>query len=427
MSNELINIIKQGYESKDLDYKGPFAWNEADKKTCCDVVRDILAMANTLGGYIVIGVSEVPTGYQWDGLSTEQADTFDTTRLNRFLQNYADPPINALLKKIPHDGKVFVVIEIPRFTDTPHLCQRDYPDVLKSPALYVRTDNNETALVRSSADFRAVVEQAVRNRSDALLTSFRSILKGGVPTGKSDSEQCEEQWQNAIERFDNLNPLKKKGYTGYREVAFSPAQFQADRFTREQLREAAEHACVNYTGWPFLLYSPRRNDMTYAVQGGIETLLDHSDNDDRVDFWQFLQSGFFYQRTLMWEEFYQRQRNASPALHIDSLVQYTGQAVDALIKLYEKLLSETEVVELKLRVLGTERRSIETFDLRRLYGSYVCRIPIVEVCRAMSLAEWRAAVVDHSADIATAVFHQFNWEHAGGFHPILEKMFSRRY
>src|SRR5258708_2603545 len=104
-TNELTAILLRRNESKDLDYKAAMAWNEADKSICCGLVKDILAMANTRGGFIAIGVSEQPTGYSFDGVSPDQAKTFDTTRLNRFLQGYADPPINALLRKVNHGDK----------------------------------------------------------------------------------------------------------------------------------------------------------------------------------------------------------------------------------------------------------------------------------------------------------------------------------
>ncbi|OGQ90308.1 MAG: hypothetical protein A2253_02010, partial [Deltaproteobacteria bacterium RIFOXYA2_FULL_55_11] len=160
--DDLKDILLRGYETKDLDYKAPIMWDENNKKACCEVVKDILGMANTLGGYIVIGVSESSNGFIWDGITDQQARSFDTSRVNRFLQNYADPPINTTLRKKDHDGKTFVIIGVPRFSDTPHICQKDYPGVLTAPTLYVRTDNNETAPIRSSADFRFILENAIR-------------------------------------------------------------------------------------------------------------------------------------------------------------------------------------------------------------------------------------------------------------------------
>jgi hypothetical protein len=85
-SDELIAILRRGFEGKDPDYKGPMSWDE-NKETCCAIVKDILGMANTAGGNIVFGVSDPDNGFFREGLSSEQCGTFDTTRLNWFLQN----------------------------------------------------------------------------------------------------------------------------------------------------------------------------------------------------------------------------------------------------------------------------------------------------------------------------------------------------
>ena len=74
---ELIAILLRGHESKDFDYKSAAEWDEKDKKACCELVKDILAMANTLGGFIVIGVSESASGFSFDGVTPAQAKTFD--------------------------------------------------------------------------------------------------------------------------------------------------------------------------------------------------------------------------------------------------------------------------------------------------------------------------------------------------------------
>lgn len=50
-------------------------------------------------GAIVIGVAEVNHQYVFAGLQTEQADTWETTRLNNFVNGYADPPVNCTLSR----------------------------------------------------------------------------------------------------------------------------------------------------------------------------------------------------------------------------------------------------------------------------------------------------------------------------------------
>jgi hypothetical protein len=434
---ELTAVLLRGYESKDLDYKGPADWNEADKRACCELVKDVLAVANTNGGFIVIGVSERPDAFAWDGLPPEQALTWDTTRLNRFIQNYSDPPINALLRKISYSGKTFVIIEVPRFSDTPHICQREYPGVLTAPTLYVRTDNNESAPIKSSADFRTLVEQATRNPSDALLTAIRSILVGGVRSESTEEVKARDRFlsqrSDAVSRFESRDPYGEKGYTGYREASFFPDVFDETRFGLDRLRWAAEHAHVTFTGWPFLFIHRNRPGVTYVMEDGIETLIATEDfgGNDMLDFWRFQQSGFFYQRTLMWEE--TRTDESGTRLRVadfGAIAIYAAEAIYCATRLYEGLLKDDENLSVVLRFLGTENRRLTTFDVgrARLWDGYVCRIPQIEVEKRYSLADWRAGVVDHALSVAEYVYLRFNWEapNLQAARQIIEKTFARK-
>lgn len=433
-TRELLSILTRGYESKDLDYKGPCAWDETNKKSCCELAKDILGMANTLGGFLVIGVSDESHGFMWDGLSAEQAKSFDTTRLNRFVQNYSDPPINTLLRKVLYDKKLFVIIEVPRFGDTPHLCQKDYPGVLSVGALYVRTDNNESAPIKSSADFRLVLEQAVRNRSDYLLTAMRTILTSGsseVIQRPSASEKFLEQRLEAIRRFDEINPLKEARYKGYREVSFFPEAFVADRFSVDQLRVAAQQASVSFTGWPFLFIHVARPDLTSVIQDGIETIVSTKDfgDNDMLDFWRFQQSGFFYHRTLMWEDAQARKQGISKSeAGTGGVAKHAAEAVFCLSNLYRDLLAEDEKITLCLRITGTQDRILSS-PSRMLAGNYVSRTPEITVERKYPLAEWQAGVVDHAVEISNEIFLRFNWPNPNlnSARKNIEDLFARKW
>lgn len=429
MSDDLTNLLLREYESKDLDYKAPMAWDEGDKATCCALVKDILAMANTIGGYIFVGVAEGANGFVREGLSEVQAASWETTRVNRFVQNYADPPVNTSLRKMTHDCKTFVVIGVPRFTDTPHICQKEYPGILTAPTIYVRTDNNESGPLKTSADLRTIVEQAVRNRSDALLTSFRAILTGsGIKGGSSDEERFQDQFHDAIARFEEVDPFKGRGYVGHREVAFHPARFDTRRFALEQLREAAERASVDYAGWPFLFISRSRPDLVYAVQDGLEAVIQDRDfqENDRVDFWRFQQSGFFYQRVLMWEESYQRKRGMPPAMDVAAMARYSVEAIMCLVQLYDGLVPDNEEITLQLRVTGTEGRVL-VFN-RPLSSEYRARVPEIRYGHVRSLVEWKAGVVEHALEACREVYVRFNWQHPNlsAAREIIEKLLARR-
>jgi len=431
---ELKEILLQGFESKDLDYKGPCQWDEKDKKACCEIVKDILAMANTLGGYIIIGVSEQENGFSWEGLSPEQAKSFETSRLNRFVQNYADPPINTLLKKVDHDGKIFAIIEVPRFSDTPHICQKDYPSVLSSPALYVRTDTNESAPLKSSSDFRSIVEQAIRNRSDQMLSSMRAILTGSTvhPT-VSDKKKFEVQFQNALERFESFNAFPDRNYSGYREASFHLSQFEDSRFSLEELRNVAKNAHINFKGWPFLYWNENRSENCYTIQDGLETFITREDSGghDRLDFWRLHQSGFFYHRVLMWEEGYTLSKRIPLAMDLGSMAMYVAEAIYCLGKIYQDLIPDEDEITIRFRVLGVEGRILKILDSRRtsLSDDYACKVPEIVHELAKPLADWRAGTVDLAVEICKEIFIRFNWSkpNLSAVREIIDEMFSRRF
>ena len=84
-SSEVVAVIERNYESKALDYKGPTIWNSQDRKSCCELVKDVLAIANTDGGFIIIGVEEKDEGFMLVGLSSDEAGSYESTVLCNFI------------------------------------------------------------------------------------------------------------------------------------------------------------------------------------------------------------------------------------------------------------------------------------------------------------------------------------------------------
>jgi hypothetical protein len=408
--DELVAVLTRGYESKDLDYKAPTGWDDSDKKSKCELVKDILAMANTLGGYLVIGVAESPAGFSFDGLTEKQAKSYDSTKINGFLQNYADPPINTKVRKLTRDGKTFVVLEVPRFSDTPHLCQKDFPGALTDRTLYVRTDNNESAAVKTSADFRVVIEQAVRNRRDAMLAAMRSVLVSGsssaIGVGQATEQAYQAQLDAAQSEFKTNNPLPNKAYDYFFECSFRPEPFIEERFSLPELRAAAFEATVDYTGWPFLFIHNNRPDVLTSIQDGIQTLIYSNDSlfGTLLDFWRFYQSGLFYKKELP------RGSEDSAIAVFPYIVQYFAKAIDCLTRLYEKRLDPADTISLQVSITGTQgRRLVNDNRGTPFFSNYTCQIPSVQVKQRHSLAEWKAGIEDHAVEMISEVQLRFNW------------------
>jgi hypothetical protein len=346
------------------------------------------------------------------------ASTFDTTRINRFLQNYTDPPINAHIHKAIVSEKTYIIIEMPAFSDTPHICQKEYPEVLIKTALYVRTANNESAPLLDSSDFRNIIERAVRNRSDALLESFRTILiKGPQQQNPADEEKYRLQIESIKQECDWKNPYLAEKHA-YRETIFYPTKFNNDRYSLADLHKMAQNGSADFRGWPFLLYKTHPG-WTYAIQDGLETLFKTNKSmitgGSEFNFWQLRQTGMLYTKSTLMEDGLAPEHSPSGILDFDAFSYGAVETIYCLTKVYEDKLDGSDEVALEFCLIGMEDRNIGTTNRYRIgmhhHGSgYKSSADIIEYKAKMSLAEWRSGIVDHALAMCDFVFQRFNWQ-----------------
>lgn len=411
-NSNLINVLLSGKETKEIDYKAPCKWDSKDKKACCEIVKDILAFSNTKGGYLFIGVEENET-LTLKGLSDEQLSSFESTKINQFVNNYADPPINLTIEKLTYDGRRFAAICIPVFNNVPHICQKMYPDVLIEGALYVRTDNNESAPIKKSSDFQNVIETSIRNRTDQMLTSFRSILKYGALSEKySDNEQ---QYETLIKEIKikcyEINPQKEGDY-GYCEAIYYPSYFNEKFFDFDQLKTALSRASINYTGLPFILYEPNNSDITYNLMDGIETKVIDSISPGKESifhFWRFTRSGLMYRIQTLIEDTYYNIK--AKILDMKWLIYRVAQSIDCLVRLYSEIPDDTNIT-LIFSIQDAYERKLCSLDgsFFLFRGKYISHEENITLKYTKSLADWRAGKIDHAVEICNQVFLLFNYE-----------------
>src|SRR5689334_19331208 len=114
---EFESIIRRGAESKNFDYKGPMRWDASDIG-CAGLIADVLAMANSGGGQIVIGVAEddsSPTGWNWQGVHRADISSWDQTRFGQVLREHTGASVEFSIHRVPLDGDTFVVLTIAPF------------------------------------------------------------------------------------------------------------------------------------------------------------------------------------------------------------------------------------------------------------------------------------------------------------------------
>src|SRR5687768_14675327 len=100
-----------------------------------------MAMGNLRdGGLVCLGIAETRMVAMLPGLDATQASewaNFDD--VSDALARYADPPMAFRVRRLTlASGAEVVVIEVSEFEDVPHVCKRDYPEILQNGMTYIR-------------------------------------------------------------------------------------------------------------------------------------------------------------------------------------------------------------------------------------------------------------------------------------------------
>lgn len=110
VSPETIEKIKASNikaEIEELDFKEIYKISDAQSKI--EFVKDIVAFANSKGGYIIFGVTK---SYEWNGLDERSDSDVDEANISNILDSFCDGEIKLITNTVEIDGDYFFVIYI---------------------------------------------------------------------------------------------------------------------------------------------------------------------------------------------------------------------------------------------------------------------------------------------------------------------------
>lgn len=108
-------LIDLGIEEERLDYKESLDLSEKNKKKAkIDLVCDLIAMSNTDGGYVIIGVKELsPKGkYQLESVSKDCLNQITQEKMIEFMANYVDAKVKLIIKSHVIEEKDIILIYV---------------------------------------------------------------------------------------------------------------------------------------------------------------------------------------------------------------------------------------------------------------------------------------------------------------------------
>lgn len=157
-AEKLLNLIQHGAEEDVLDYKRLYDLSHQRHKV--DMVCDIVSMANTNGGYIVLGVDEtIEGGNQFTpvGLDNESIKDLDVTKIDDRVATYVMARIRISLQihSIAElDGKIFALLYVGQGDDLPIIFTKD-GQFDQNGRLKTKFRNGEIFVRRGASSVRA--------------------------------------------------------------------------------------------------------------------------------------------------------------------------------------------------------------------------------------------------------------------------------
>ena len=199
-SDELRELIAVGHETRGVEFKGPGA--RTDTAFLARVIRALLGMANRRdGGIVVLGVNDDHHNLAPVGLDVGELRSWASDEGADAIARYADPSIAFQLDTVDMGAMDFVVFHVDEFDDVPILCKRDYPNVLRSGACYVRSKRKpETSEIPAHEDFRALLELATdKSLAKYVGTAERAgvglVARPGAPSDRARFADERAGWE----------------------------------------------------------------------------------------------------------------------------------------------------------------------------------------------------------------------------------------
>ena len=193
---EFSEILASGYERRSTEFKcgGP----RSAQPLFAKVIRAVLGMANREdGGLVVIGVDDTGGVLSPTGVGSADLATWRYDDVAAGIAAYADPFVSFEMEIREDQGLKFVVLAVSEFEETPVLCRKDFADVLRGGACYVRTRRKpETSEVPSQTEMRELLDLAVKKglrkfMSQALASGLISVVAS--PQQPTDAERYSVQ------------------------------------------------------------------------------------------------------------------------------------------------------------------------------------------------------------------------------------------
>ncbi len=394
-------LVYRGVESDELDYKAPLNWTKMSRAARAKIARHCLALANTKGGYLVIGVGEDDSGHPsvYMGLNREEAHSFDPSKVGPFINQHVEPPIDFTIERPLVDGKRYAIFVIRPFTTVPHVCANGVEGELQQGVFYIRTSDAASRPAVRASELHMLIQRALRNQREVLGRMLRGILYENRDATDRSGAHFEDELANIRHYFNHRRP--GRGDVVLCEFAVIPGVYDAERFGFNALRRAADNSrTLRPDGY---LFDSGEMTETYTTNTALRFF-----PEKQQKLFQIGKNGLF--------AYFEQLAAPGRELSLAHLVRLFATLTDFVGKLYTELGVYEETLELTLTLGNTSelkliadapppsRRAAATAVL----PSGVCRIDDIKIKLRRSAADLASGRDAHAARLIHETGERFN-------------------
>ncbi len=192
-------ILQFGHEVPGIEFKAPGQWDE--KQLRASIVKAILAMANHRdGGRVIIGVAE-GTEKQLEPRGFNQSEISDWNHdgISGVVSGYADPHVEIKTEKFEFEGRFFLDILVKEFEEVPVICKKDYQNVLRAGACYVRRKGKpESSEIPNQSEMRDLLSLAIEK---GLRRFIEQANRAGIRISSEPESKDTDKFSDQVKDF----------------------------------------------------------------------------------------------------------------------------------------------------------------------------------------------------------------------------------
>lgn len=307
-SRQLQALLAHPREDLHIEVKGWLDLTDEEQKA--DLAQAMLALANSGGGYILIGFTQGDTGYIPQQPRPQDLQMYSHDIVNGIIQSYADPPFHCEVYPVPHPhtGELFPIILVPGGHRVPIRAKRDGPGNchVRQNTYYIRRPGPSSEPPRTAQEWDDLLRRCLFAQREELLNSIRAIFLGKISSREADLEtarkaldewilQSRVRWEEVVTQRLGQNGRKRYEH-GIWSVAYAIiGDFEPPSLSglKELLMKVEGHE----SGWPPWWVPTQDPIKPYPYEGVVECLIAEPEHDGffsdgaHSDFWRASSEG----------------------------------------------------------------------------------------------------------------------------------------